>query len=323
MDLSTAQGANFTHILEGYDEMWAPISKRNTILFNNLPPGDYVLRYKTGNSQAWTPVKSIRIIITPPFYSAWWFILLIVLGILAFIFLGFRIALARLRKNNEALKEKLDMERKMVELEQKALRLQMNPHFVFNVLQSIQEQIIKDDKNKARLVIAKFAKLMRSILENSREKYISIDEEVETIEHYMKLEQLIKSLDFTYTIEVDEELDVNEEIIPPLLIQPFIENAIIHGFKHLNRPPHIDIKIILETENNILISIDDNGCGRQKSQSTKSQVDHLHKSLALQVTQERLAILDQQHNDKALFAIIDKEENGEPMGTRIELRLGI
>ena len=323
LDLSTAQGANFTHFLEGYDEMWAPITKRNTILFNNLPPGDYILRYKTGNSQAWTPVRSIRLIITPPFYSAWWFIVLVVLGIVGFFYLIFRIALARLRKNNEALKEKLEMERNLVELEQKALRLQMNPHFVFNVLQSIQEQIIKDDKNKARLVIAKFAKLMRSILENSREKYISIEEELNTVEHYMKLEQLIKSLDFTYTIEVDDELDTDEEIIPPLLIQPFIENAIIHGFKHLKRAPHIAIEVKLETENNILITIDDNGCGRQKSQSTKSQVDHLHKSLALQVTQERLSILDQHQNDKPLFAIIDKVENGEPMGTRIELRIGI
>ncbi|SFT89092.1 Two component regulator propeller [Lishizhenia tianjinensis] len=323
LDLSTAQGANFTHFLEGYDEMWAPITKRNTILFNNLPPGDYILRYKTGNSQAWTPVRSIRLIITPPFYSAWWFVLLVVLGIIGFIYLIFRIALERLRKNNAALKEKLEMERNLVELEQKALRLQMNPHFVFNVLQSIQEQIIKDDKNKARLVIAKFAKLMRSILENSREKYISIEEELNTVEHYMKLEQLIKSLDFTYDIEVDDELDVNEEIIPPLLIQPFIENAIIHGFKHIKRAPHIAIKVMLETDNNILITIDDNGCGRQKSQSTKSQVDHLHKSLALQVTQERLSILDQSKNDKPLFAIIDKEENGEAMGTRIELRIGI
>ena len=164
---------------------------------------------------------------------------------------------------------------------------------------------------------------MRSILENSREKYISIEEEIQTVEHYMKLEQLIKSLDFSYTIDIDEELDVNEEIIPPLLIQPFIENSIIHGFKNIDRKPHISIKIILETENNILISIDDNGCGRQKSQSTKSQVDHLHKSLALQVTQERLSILDQNKNDKPLFAIIDKEENGLPMGTRIELRIGI
>ena len=323
LDLTTSNGANFTHILEGFDEMWSPITKRNNIVFNNLPPGEYILRYKTGNSLAWTPVRSIRLIITPPYYSSWWFIVLMIIGFVGIIYLSFRIALTRLRKNNLALKENLELERKLVEVEQKALRLQMNPHFLFNVLQSVQEQIIKDDKNKARLVIAKFAKLMRSILENSREKYISIEEEIQTVEHYMKLEQLIKSLDFSYTIDIDEELDVNEEIIPPLLIQPFIENSIIHGFKNIDRKPQISIKIILETENNILISIDDNGCGRQKSQSTKSQVDHLHKSLALQVTQERLSILDQNKNDKPLFAIIDKEENGLPMGTRIELRIGI
>ncbi|MGB0933598.1 MAG: histidine kinase, partial [Lishizhenia sp.] len=322
-DLSTTEDIKYSYKLSGLDQRWSPPTNRNNIVFTSIPPGKYTLYYKAGNENTWTSNRKIYLEITPPYYTTWWFIILIVITFLSLLWLLIYLSRRRLKQKNESLTEKLTLERNLVELEQKALRLQMNPHFIFNVLQSIQEQIITDNKNKARLSIAKFAKLMREILENSREKFISLEQELLTVENYLKLEQLTKTIDFTYAIEVDENIDDEEAIIPPLLIQPFAENAIIHGFKKMDRPPHLSIAIALETENNIIIKIEDNGCGRRTSQASKIQVDHLHKSLALQVTQERLSQLSRENSSKPLFEIIDKEENGEPTGTIVILRISI
>ena len=322
-DLSATEDLRYSYKLAGLDERWSPPTNRNNIVFTSIPPGKYMLYYKAGNENVWTNTRQIYIEITPPYYTTWWFLAVCFLFFIGLIGMLFYLSRRRLKQKNANLKEKLSLERNLVELEQKALRLQMNPHFIFNVLQSIQEQIITDDKNKARLSIAKFAKLMREILENSREKFISLEQELQTVENYLKLEQLTKTVRFTYSIKIDDAIDDEEAIIPPLLIQPFAENAIIHGFKNMDRPPHLSINIELETENTIKIIIEDNGCGRQKSQTNKAQVDHLHKSLALQVTQERLSQLSREKSEKPLFEIIDKNLNGSPTGTLVVLRIAI
>ncbi len=322
-DLSATEDLKYSYKLVGFDKRWSPPTNRNNIVFTSIPPGKYTLYYKAGNENIWTKEHKVYLEITPPYYTTWWFLVCVIIFFSSLVWLIIYVSRRRLKQKNEGLKEKLALERNLVELEQKALRLQMNPHFIFNVLQSIQEQIITDDKNKARLSIAKFAKLMREILENSREKFISIEQEIQTVENYLKLEQLTKTIDFTYSIEVDENIDEEEAIIPPLLIQPFAENAIIHGFKKIDRNAHLAIKIILESDTNIKITIDDNGCGRQQSQTSKAQVDHLHKSLALQVTQERLSLLNLKNTEKPLFEIIDKMDNGKSIGTLVVLRIGI
>lgn len=323
IDLSTNSDIKYSWKLDGFTEQWSPESSRSEIIFTQIPPGKYTLWYKAGNERTWTEPRSIYLEITPPYWQTWWFITLCIVGGLLIVGGIIGAVIFRLRTKNKKLKEKLAVERNLVELEQKALRLQMNPHFIFNVLQSIQEKIITDNKEEARLAIAKFAKLMREILENSRESLITIEEECDTLENYIKLEQITKSIEFDYTLFIADDVPEDEPLIPPLMIQPFIENALIHGLKNITHKGHIKVSIEMQTENLIRITIEDNGCGRLQAQNQKAQVDHLHKSLALQVTQERLANLNKNKEDIKLFEIIDLMKGEKAVGTRVVLRVPV
>ena len=197
----------------------------------------------------------------------------------------------------------------------------MNPHFIFNVLNSIHNLIILNDSDKARYALSKFSKLMRQVLENSREKFISIDEEVETLQNYVQLERLTSNVSIELIFEFDEDLDTAEQILPPLIIQPFVENAIIHGLKGIDRAGEIKISFRWFNENVLECLIEDNGQGRFKANEMKAQLSAEHKSTALKVVQERLANLNQK-STFIPFEMIDlKDDSGSACGTKVILRI--
>src|SRR5690606_34337080 len=167
--------------------------------------------------------------IDQPYYEKFWFKAMYYSAIGLVLLIIALVIYLRIRRKNKSIREKFEMEKNLVELEQKALRLQMNPHFIFNVLNSIHNLIILNDSDKARYALSKFSKLMRRVLENSREKFISIDDEVETLQNYVQLERLTSNLNIDLEFEYGEDIDTAENILPPLMIQPFVENAIVHG----------------------------------------------------------------------------------------------
>src|SRR5690606_1606957 len=187
--------------------------------------------------------------IDQPYYEKFWFKAMYYSAIGLVLLIIALVIYLRIRRKNKSIREKFEMEKNLVELEQKALRLQMNPHFIFNVLTSIHNLIILNDPDKARYALSKFSKLMRRVLENSREKSISIDNEIETLENYVQLEKLTSGSDVTILFEVDENIDSAEELLPPLMIQPFVENAIIHGLKQLDYQGQIKISFKLIDDN--------------------------------------------------------------------------
>lgn len=320
-----AKNIRYRWKLEGADPDWTPPSTITTATYSNLLPGSYRFEVKSSIDNNWDEVESISIEfqIDQPYYEKTWFkafyysmIALVIMIIALIIWL-------RIRRKNKAFREKYKLERDMLELEQKALRLQMNPHFIFNVLTSIHNLIILNDTDKARYALAKFSKLMRRVLENSREKFISIDDEIETLENYVQLEKLTSNLDIEFEIELDEELDPTEEILPPLMIQPFVENAIIHGLKDLDRQGRMKVGFSLIRDNLLECYVEDNGKGREAAAEINAQKENYHKSTALRVTQERLAGLNKDV-DFIPFEIVDlKDEKGKPNGTRIVFRLTI
>ena len=179
----------------------------------------------------------------------------------------------------------------MVELEQKALRLQMTPHFIFHALNSIQGLIITEDPKTARYYLSKFSRLMRQVLENSREGLIPLADEIETLENYLALERFCRERSFEYKVHVSEKWDSEIVLIPPMVLQPFVENAIIHGVSHLkNRQGRIDIFFEKKTEI-LLCKIRDNGVGRKEAASKKQDLPIPYISTALKVTKERLRLL--------------------------------
>ena len=206
----------------------------------------------------------------------------IILGFLSFIIV-FVIVFAIFWHRNTKLKSEL----RIKNLNQRLLQLQMNPHFIFNSLNAIEEYILKEEPIKASSYLANFAKLMRSILDFSRINFITINEELEILEYYLKLQQLRFENSFNYYIECDNEIDTDSMCIPPMLLQPFVENSIEHGLRKKQTDGIIDIKLIKETDN-IKIIITDNGIGIKHT--TKNNVNN-HKSKAITITNERLNLL--------------------------------
>lgn len=210
---------------------------------------------------------------------------------------------------------------KTLTLEQKLFRLQMNPHFIFNSLTAIQSFMIKNHPKEAARYLSSFAKLIRLVLVNSREEFIALDKEIQGLEYYLDLQQLRFSGKFTYNIHIDPEIETELINIPPMLAQPFIENALEHGLKDLNKKGEIDISFQLE-DNLILFNVEDNGVGLQKSLNNKTNNEPQHQSLATTITKERLEIYKKTSRRDINFAISEKiDVSGEVDGTRVSFHI--
>ncbi|MGZ3930027.1 MAG: ligand-binding sensor domain-containing protein [Bacteroidia bacterium] len=312
--------------LEGSGNDWSPPVSQNNVNFSNLGPGDYVFKVKACNEDGvWNkePV-TLKFSIRPPFWRSWWFITIIIATLASIIIAFFRWRVNRIRAKAAEDRKKLQLEKEVVELEQKALRLQMNPHFIFNALNSIQSQIGTDNEQAARYYLAKFSRLMRQILDNSRNTEITIEEEVGTLENYLLIEKFCNGDRFDYTIRVDDAIEKDYVKIPPMLLQPFIENAIKHGLKNSSDKRGL-IEVEFREKNNVLeCSVTDNGIGRKKAEElNKGSKETYHKSTALIVTQERLDLLKENPAVKSLEIIDLHDENGEASGTKVVVRIPV
>jgi tetratricopeptide (TPR) repeat protein len=203
------------------------------------------------------------------------------------------------------------------DLEQKLLRSQMNPHFIFNSLSSVQNAILYNETDKAVKYLTRFGKLMRQILESSAVEKVSLADEIVTIENYLALQQIRFPDKFDYKIDVDERIDTEEVFIPPMLTQPFLENAVEHGIRHKSTQGEITVKI--EQQNGgVVIMIQDDGVGRAKAEELRRQSNRDYKSMATAITQERIKVLNRKLRHKITMEIIDlKDEQGEARGTRV------
>ncbi|MBI9033647.1 MAG: tetratricopeptide repeat protein [Bacteroidales bacterium] len=212
--------------------------------------------------------------------------------------------------------------KRTTELESKLFRSQMNPHFIFNSLSAIQSFVYAHEPREAAKYLSSFAKLTRSILTNSIKDYITLEDEVETLEHYLKLQQLRFDNRFEYHIEIDDEIETSLFEIPPMLIQPFIENSIEHGFSNgieKNGKLFLNYKL---NDNNIEVELSDNGIGYKKSQANKKISKSSHQSYAISIIEERLRILSPTFIRKKQILITDLSDI-DPLthGTKINLKL--
>ncbi len=222
-----------------------------------------------------------------------------------------------IKQKNLFQQKQAAMQFQLVELEQKALRSQMNPHFIFNCMGSIQGLITDGQVESACEYLAKFAKLLRRVLEHSAEKTIGLAAELENLQLYMELEQLRTDSKFTFDISIDEKVSADSVELPPLLIQPIAENAIWHGIRHKKNKGHIHIEVKHSGHDQILCSITDDGVGRSRSQDMKTGQ---HKSFGMKISAQRMKLL--RNDDKNNIRIIDLYDNNQvPKGTRVEIKL--
>lgn len=306
--------------LHPYEETWTPTSRKTEATYSNLKPGEYTFYVKAFNEDGITNdhPQEFSFVIRPPLWQKLWFQIIVVAFFGLLIGLIFQWRIGQIKKKNERARKKAEMERNMIQLEQKALRLQMNPHFIFNALNSIKGCMAMDDTAAAKKYLVKFARLMRLILDNSRTTYISIETEVQTLALYLDIEKLSKSDTFQFEIEVDPELDREGMGIPPMLVQPFVENAILHGIAPIP-DGKITVNFVAEKDQ-IKCVVEDDGVGREKAAELQSSLGKEHTSTATTVTEERLALLEPGEESNYRVNIIDlKDDTGEPTGTRVEL----
>jgi tetratricopeptide (TPR) repeat protein len=224
---------------------------------------------------------------------------------------------------NEEIKE-INFKHQLRELEMKALRAQINPHFFFNCMNSINRMILNGDTENASRYLAKFSKLVRIILENAETAKVSLDNELALLESYIQLEELRFKGKIDYKISVDESIEQENTYLPSMVLQPFVENAIWHGLMHRDNNGkgiiHIDIK---EQDDRLLCTIEDNGVGRQKAQELRDKSVLKNKSMGMKITEERLRLLSREQLDK-LISITDlKDALNHALGTRVEINIPI
>ncbi len=213
---------------------------------------------------------------------------------------------------------RLRQKQKSAELEQRLLRAQMNPHFIFNSLIAIQNYILKNKSLEAGEYLSDFAVLMRSILDNSRKEFVSLESELEFLNHYLTLQQMRFRDKFDYKIDVSEGIELEETAIPPMLAQPFIENSIEHGFTNKDEKGMINVRFFKEN-GSLIFELKDNGIGREQAQKHKKK--H-HESFATEITTKRIENLNKHSKKKYIFTITDlKSEQGYALGTKVTFKI--
>jgi len=227
----------------------------------------------------------------------------------------------RMLAEKELQLQKIGNERRITDLEMLALRSQMNPHFIFNCLNSINRFVLRNDTEAASGYLTKFSKLMRMVLENSKQTLIPLEEEVKCLELYIQMEQFRCKNSFTYYIKYHDGVNTEEAMIPPLLLQPFVENAIWHGVNPKDSDGEIGIEF-LQKQEALYCIVKDNGIGRKKASELKSQLAANHKSMGLQITKERLAVMGNNYSKESPVEIEDLyDENGLAEGTQVTIKV--
>jgi hypothetical protein len=315
-DYGNPEDKTFYYKLENYDEDWRLSGVDEKAYYFNVPPGKYVFRVRVSNhTNGATAEKSIPVIISPPWWQTWWAYLLYALLIVIAVILIDRMQKKKvIRKARELGRER--------ELEMQALRAQMNPHFIFNCLSSINNFVLKNETEEASDYLTKFSRLIRTVLNNSKKSFISLEDELEMLRLYLEMESLRFKGSFIYYIHREEKIDPAAIFIPPLLIQPFVENAIWHGLLHKADPGRLDISV--KVEKNILICIiEDNGVGRSHARAPENKPVEMKKSMGIQITRQRLSLINGTAEIAGNDFIIEDlfDDFGHAAGTKVILRL--
>ena len=330
----------YRYKLEGVDKDWVRIGSRNVAYYTDLQNGVYTFRVRAsvGLESVDDRETTLKITIIPPYWKTWWFRLILTMSSLGIVFwLGenrlrqMKYA-ADLKQKETEIKQKeaetaqlrAEFQQIIAETELAALRAQMNPHFIFNCLNSLNLYILENDIDLASDYLQRFSKLIRLVLENSRLERIPLSNEVEALKLYMLLECMRFKEKLHFTIEVDPRIDAEMVEIPPLLLQPFIENAIWHGLMHRVEGGSILLKISELNEKTIHAEIIDDGIGRAAAATIKSKSATRQKSFGMKVTSERIAAINQIYNTATKVEVIDLfDANGQACGTKVVVEIPI
>jgi sensor histidine kinase YesM len=291
-----------------------------SIKLSQLQSGNYNIKLLLHTSSGVSIAHTINFTIKAPFYKTGWFLGLLGLMALVLVFAFYNYRLRKINKSFADREARFMLERELDSSILKSIRTQMNPHFLYNALNTIQSYVYMNDVQSAGLYISKFSDLTRTILKQSEKNTISIAEEINGLNLYLELEKMRFEDILHYEIICDAHIIKEEAQVPPLLLQPYVENAIKHGLFHKQENRRLVIKFE-QQEENIIITIDDNGVGREKSAEINANRAKFHQSFSMDANKKRIEIL-KQYYPEIQFKIIDKKTNlGEPLGTSIIITL--
>ncbi len=306
----------YQYRLLGLDSAWRNVNaKEANIVFSSLPPGSFVFELRAVNESGISSTinNKLKIEVLKPVWQKWWFYLLMILltaSLVTFLFI-YRI---------KTIQKKAEVKQNLTSSQLAAIKAQMNPHFMYNTLNSIQDLILKSDIKNTNYYLSRFSSLMRKILDASQSNDIVLDEEIEILELYLSLEKLRFGDDFSYEINIDKNIDIHRTHLPSIIIQPFVENALKHGLLHKKGQKNVKLDFELK-ENSLICSITDNGVGRKKAAEIKERSPIKHNSFATRATEKRLELINSDRKTPIQLEIIDLEEAGVAIGTKVVLKV--
>jgi ligand-binding sensor domain-containing protein len=307
-------GLLYSYKLEGADSNWSEPTKSTIVSFVGLPSGKYIFQVRARKSNSeWSLPANFSFIIQKSVWETWWFRLLAVA-------IATLVLSAIFRNRIRQVKKKAFVQHQLQELEMKALKSQMNPHFIYNAMNSIQALVLGKKTEEASLYIGKFGRLLRQVLDNSEKNAISLENELESLELYIQLEKLRLNVDLQYCITISDEVNAEEEQMPPLIFQPFVENALWHGLS--NKEGEKNIFISVRVQNDWLIAaIEDNGIGRLHAAALNQQKHEVKKSKGIEITSRRLAEFNETPGISPVEIIDLYNDQGQAIGTKVLIRI--
>ena len=306
----------YRYRLTGLDKNWVVPGNESRISYTSLPPGDYTLILNaTNTSGRWSRYfREVRIIVSPPFWRTWWFYLAVALTAALMVYW---IISARVKAVKKVQAQKMQFEREAMELHTMALRARMNPHFIFNCLNSIKALIQEKDNHKAVLYLTTFATLIRKQLNNSSNT-ILLSDELATCKLYLELEAMRFERRIAYQFCISDE-QLCEISVPPLILQPVIENAIVHGLLPRGHGGRVDIRVYQDNDY-VICEIEDNGIGRAASAEYKRNGSRLYQSKGINLLEERILMYNRLHESMSSLETIDLLKNGKASGTLVVIK---
>ncbi len=313
-------GQNKRAKLKGFRNEWIYLRVDENFVVNNLPAGSYQFSYEVRESEhadLWIAGQDMYIRVFRPYYQSIYFIIFCLLIIVALVYFLVHRRIAKIRKRH---REKVNLERQLAEVKMSALSSQMNPHFLFNTMNSINHYILKNESERASHYLTRFSRLIRQVLHNSQKKLITLDEEMNAMKLYIEMEQLRFDDGFLFELSVSNDIDLEHTRIPPMIIQPYIENAIWHGLMPQSGLRKLIINIEKEAKH-LYISIRDNGIGRKAARDFNTPYREKSKSVGMSITQNRIQLANQLYQIKADVEVIDLVEEGRALGTEVVISI--
>ncbi|MBC7401205.1 MAG: histidine kinase, partial [Mucilaginibacter sp.] len=311
----------YRYMLKGLDKNWIMLGNANKASYTSLPPGSYTLMLNASNTAGkWsTHIPQIKINIAAPYWKTWWFYQVVFLSIVVIVYV---IVKSRIRDFHKAQTQKLQFEREAIELHAMALRARMNPHFIFNCLNSIKALIQEKDDQKAVNYLTTFSILIRNQL-NNKSNQITLQDELQTCKLYLELEAMRFEGRIAYRFDVADDEELKETIVPPLILQPIVENAIVHGLLPLEQGGEVSIKVYRDGDFGVC-EIEDNGIGRAAAEVNKQKSSRLHQSKGINLLEERITMHNRMNEHVGSLETIDLfSPDGKPAGTLVIIKFNI